>query len=90
MTTWKLVTAKHYDHVLDFFTPQRVEEWGFLGGEPEDNDPKNRRPKYSAFVQIHGECYEATAPMTAAAFDLLTPASVIVQISASKGVVRGH
>jgi hypothetical protein len=81
---WKPITPDRYDNTLNWIMPQRMEQWGFLGGEAVDTDPKARSARYTACIEIDGKHYEAGEPMTAGEFDQLTPAVVIDQLSVAE------
>ena len=65
---WQPCTEARYHEMLNVLPPAWHERDGFLVGEPWDHDAGNGQPRFAAFRQCGGACYESDRPMTRAAF----------------------
>ena len=66
-TTWTKITKERYWEMLEILPPACMTGNGFLVGEPWDHN-SDGQPRFAAFVEIDGDHFEASGPMTVAEF----------------------
>lgn len=73
MPTWKRVSRERYWDMLEVLPPAVFGGGAFMVGEPANHDPETGQPTFAAFKQTGDAYFEATEPMTIAAFRKICP-----------------
>lgn len=71
--TWKATTKARYWDMLEVLPPAVMGGGAFMVGEPMNHDPATGQPTFTGFKQVGDKYFEATEPMTIAAFRKLCP-----------------
>lgn len=66
--TWRRVSQRQYQEMLEVLPPACWTGRGFLVGEPWDHHARTGAPRFQAFIERNGQHYASSRPLTVAEF----------------------